>query len=131
MESVFDNIPSKQDKVQDLNNSQLKREVYDTYKTDEKLTTKFEAVNDEDVTNEGYLGTKLSEIGDHFSVSEKNYNEFDLQNNKQSVEDVLVQRVLKTTIQILFDQWLFDSFPNAVKDLKDFSFVSRPRPDLG
>ena len=48
-ESEFDNIVSRRDKLQDANISQLKLEVYDTYKKDEKITTNFEAVNDEDV----------------------------------------------------------------------------------
>ena len=32
MESEFDNIVSKKDKVQDMNINQLKLEVHDTYK---------------------------------------------------------------------------------------------------
>ena len=35
-ESEFDGIVSKRDKLQDLNINQLKLEVHDTYKTDEK-----------------------------------------------------------------------------------------------
>ena len=50
-ESEFDGIVSKRDKLQDLNINQLKLEVHDTYEKDEKLTTNFEAVNDEDVLN--------------------------------------------------------------------------------
>ena len=58
-ESEFDNIVSKRDKLQDLNINQLKLEVHDTYKKDEKLTTNFKAVDDEDVINKGYLDEKL------------------------------------------------------------------------
>ena len=36
-ESEFDGIVSKRDKLQDLNINQLKLEVHDTYKKDEKL----------------------------------------------------------------------------------------------
>ena len=50
-ESKFDGIVSKIDKLQDLNINQLKLEVHDTYKKDEKATTKFEAVDDKDVIN--------------------------------------------------------------------------------
>ena len=57
-ESVFVNIVSKRNKVQDLNINQLKLEVHDSYKKDEKITTNFEAVNDEDVVNKGYLDEK-------------------------------------------------------------------------
>ena len=35
-ELEFDNINFKRDKLQDLNNYQLKLEVHDTYKEDEK-----------------------------------------------------------------------------------------------
>ena len=35
-ESEFDGIFSKRDKLQDLNTSQLKLEVHDTYKKDKK-----------------------------------------------------------------------------------------------
>ena len=49
--SEFGGIVSKKDKLQDLNNNQLKLEVHDTYKKDEKLTTDFEAVDDKDVIN--------------------------------------------------------------------------------
>ena len=36
-----------------------------------------------------------------FSILEKDHNEFKLQYNKQSVEETLIQRAVKTTIQIL------------------------------
>ena len=36
-ESEFDGIVSRKDKLQDLNINQLKLEVHDTYKKDEKL----------------------------------------------------------------------------------------------
>ena len=54
-ESEFDGIVSKRDKLQDLNINQLKLEVHDTCRKDEKLTTNFEAVDDKDVINKGYL----------------------------------------------------------------------------
>ena len=47
-ETEFDNIVSKRDKLQDLNINQLKLEVHDTYKKDEKVTTDFEAIDDKD-----------------------------------------------------------------------------------
>ena len=58
-ESEFDGNVSKRDKLQDLNINQLKLEVHDTYKKDEKITTNFEAVDDSDVVNKGYLDDKL------------------------------------------------------------------------
>ena len=44
-ESGFDGNVSKRDKVQDLNNNQLKLEVYDTCKKDEKSTKNFKPIN--------------------------------------------------------------------------------------
>ena len=129
-ESEFDGIVSKRDKLQDLNINQLKLEVHDTYKKDERLTTNFEPVDDKDVINKAYLDEKLLKIDGHLSKLEKDYNEFKLQYNKQNVEDILVQRAVKTTIQILYDKGLFDKFQNADKVLQDFLFPTRRRPDL-
>ena len=58
-DSEFNGIVSKRDKLQDLNSNQLKLEVNDTYKKDEKITTNFVAVKDEDIINKGYLDEKL------------------------------------------------------------------------
>ena len=129
-ESEFDNIVSKRDKLQDLNINQLKLEVNDTYKKDEKITTNFEAVDNEDVINKGHLDSKLLKIDGHLSKLEKDYNEFKLQYDKKNVEDILIQRAVKTTIQILYDRGLFDNFQNAEEVLKDFLFTTRRRPDL-
>ena len=129
-ESEFDGIVSKRDKLQDSNINQLKLEVHDTYKRDEKLTTTFEPVDDSDVINKAYLDEKLIKINGHLSKLEKDYNEFKLQYNKQSVEEILIQRAVKTTIQILYDKGLFDKFQNADKVLEDFLFTTRRRGDL-
>ena len=69
-------------------------------------------------------------IDGHLSKIEKDYNEFILQYNKQNVQDILVQRAVKTAIQILYDRGLFDNFQNAEEVLKDFLFTTRRRPDL-
>ena len=124
-ESEFDGIVSKRDKLQDSNINQLKLEVHDTYKKDEKLTTNFEPVNNSDVINKGYLDEKLIKINGHLSKLEKDYNEFIKQYDKQAVEDILVQRAVKTTIQILYDKGLFDNYANADKVLEDFLFTTR------
>ena len=58
-ESDFDGIVSKGNKLQDLNFDQLKLEVYDTYKKDEKIKTNFGPVNGGDVINKAYLDEKL------------------------------------------------------------------------
>ena len=128
--SEFDGIVSKRDKLQDLNINQLKLEVHDTYKKDEKITTDFEAVDDKDVINKAYLHKKLKRINGHISYIEKDYNEFKLQYDKQTIEDILVQRTVKTAIQILYDKGLFDKNANADKVLEDFLFTTRRRGDL-
>ena len=75
-ESEFDGIVSKREKIQDANINQLKLEEHDTYKKDEKITTNFEAVDDEDVINKGSPDEKLLKINGHLSKLEKDYNEF-------------------------------------------------------
>ena len=104
--------------------------MHDTYKKDEKLTTNFEPVDNEDVINKGYLDSKFLKIDGHLSKLEKDFNEYKLQNNKQSVENILIQRAVKKTIQILYDKGIFDKFQNADKILEDFLFTTRRRPDL-
>ena len=123
-ESEFDGIVSKRDKLQEININQLKLEVHDTYKKVEKLTTNVAAINDEDVINKAYLGEKLKKIDGHVSYIKKDYNDFKLQYNKQSVEDILFQGAVKTTIRILYDKRIFDNFQNADKVLSDFLFTT-------
>ena len=129
-ESEFDGIVSKRDKLQDANISQLKLEVHDTYKKDEKLTSNFKPTGNLDVINKGYLDEKLLNLNGHLSKIEKDFNEFKEQYNQQSVEEILVQRAVKTTIQILYDRGLFDNFQNADKVLEDFLFTTRRRGKL-
>ena len=93
--SEFDNIVSTKDKMQDLNPNQLKLEVHDTYKRDKKLTTIFEAANVENIMNKAFLVRKLTKLECHLSLLEKDDNEFKLLSNKQSNEEVLVQRAVK------------------------------------
>ena len=87
-------------------------------------------INNEDVKNKGYSDDKLLKINGHLSKLEKDYNEFKLQYNKQTLEDILIQRAVKTTIQILYDKGLFDSYANADRVLEDFLFTTRRRVDL-
>ena len=129
-EPEFDGIVSKRDKLQDLNINNLKLEIHDTYKKDEKLTTNFEPVDNEDVINKSYLDSKLLKIDGHLSKLEKDYNELKLQYNKQNVEDILIQRAVKSTIQILYDKGLLDNYANSDKVLEDFLFTSRRKGDL-
>ena len=125
----FNNVPAK-DKVHDTNLSQLKLKVSYSYKKVEKIT-KFEAVFDEDLINEAYLDKELSKIESHISYKGKKYSEFKLLSNKQSVEEVLIEKAVKTTIQVLHNKGLFDNYKygNAHQVLKDY-FFGRRRPDL-
>ena len=49
----------------------MKLQVHDTYKKDEKITTKIEPTDDSDVTNKAYLDEKLKKRNGHFSYIEK------------------------------------------------------------
>ena len=69
-------------------------------------------------------------IDGHISYIEKDYNVFKLQYNKQKVEDILIQRAVKMTIQILYDKGLFDNYANADKVLEYFLLTTRLRGDL-
>ena len=108
----------------------MKLEIHDTYKKDEKITTNFETFDNEDVINKAYLDSKLLKIDGHLSKLEKDFNEFKVQYNKKNVEDISIQRAVKTNIQILYDKVLFDNYANAHKVLEDFLFTSRRRGDL-
>ena len=95
-----------------------------------KSHKKHEPCNDENVVNMAYLDTNVSKKEGHVSYIGKNYNEFELFSNKQSVEEILIERALKTTIQILYDKGLFDSFDSIDEVLKDDFFVERRRSDI-
>ena len=129
-ENEFDGIVSKRDKIQDLKIIQLKLEIHDTYNKDEKISTNVEPTDNTDVINKSYLDDKFLKINGHLSKLEEDYNEFKKQNNKQSVEETLVQRAVKTTIQILYDKGLFDNYANSDKVLEVFLFTTRRRGDL-
>ena len=77
-----------------------------------------------------YLDEKSEKIDGHVFYIEKHYNEFKLQYNKQSVEEVLIRKAVKTTIQIFNDNGLVDIYANADKVLEDFLFTTMRRVDL-
>ena len=80
--------------------------------------------------NKAHLDEKLFKINGHLSKLEKDYNEFKLQYNKQSVEEVLNQRAVKTTIQIFYDKGLFDNYANGDKVLEGFLLTTKRKADL-
>ena len=55
-----------------------------------KKTTNFEPTDNADVINKCYLDAKLLKIDGNLSFSEKDYTEFQLQYNKQSVDEILI-----------------------------------------
>ena len=76
------------------------------------------------------MTTVYPKYDNHLSFLEKNYNEFKLQFNKQIEEKNLIQRAVKTTIQILYDKRLFDSYGKADNVFEDFLSTTRRRGDL-
>ena len=50
---------------------------------------------------------KVSEIEGHMSFIEEDYNDLKLHNSKQSVEEIFIQGLGKTTKQMLFDEGFF------------------------
>ena len=72
-----------------------------------------------------FLVRKISKIEGHLSLVEKYYNEFILHSYKQSIEEQLVQRAVKATIQILYDKSVLDDYDNADEVLKDFLFTRK------
>ena len=67
------------------------------------------------------------------SVMEKDYNEFKLHSNKQSVEDILIERAETSTIQIVCENISIDNYDNAEYVLEGNLFTEveqRRRPSL-
>ena len=96
-------------------------------KKNEEIITNVEPIVDSVVINKAYIDEKSKKIDGHVSYLENDYNENKLQYNKQSVEDILIQRAVKTTIQILHENGLFDIFQNANKAFEDFFFNKMQR----
>ena len=70
-ESEFDNIVSKKDKLKDFNFNQLKFQVHDSSKKDQKLIANFEFVNDGDVINKVYPDEKSKKIRSSFKYTRR------------------------------------------------------------
>ena len=49
--------------------------------------------------------------------------------DKQSVEEVLIERTVNTTFQMVHDKGLFENYANVDEVLRNFLFIRR-RPDL-
>ena len=120
--------------MQDKKLNQIKLKVNDIYMKDEKKTTNFVPSNDDDVVNKAYLDTKRSKRECQISYIQKDYNEVNLHNNKQSVEEFLTEGAMRMTFQILHGKGLSDNCDNAVEMTKDFVLIGNindwSRPDL-
>ena len=97
---------SAKNRVQYRNTNHLKIKLNDLYRRGGKITTNSKASNDEIVINKAYLKTKLSKTEAQISNIQKYYKELKLFSNKLSVEEVLIERAVKTTIQTLLDKGL-------------------------
>ena len=95
-----------------------------------KKTKIFKDTDTSDDINKGYLDEKIFKRKGNISYIEKDYIDFNLQYNKQSVEEVLVQRTVKTTIEILYGKGLFDNYAIGENVIEDFLFVTRSRDNL-
>ena len=71
LENKFDNIDSKPDKLQDMNINQLKLDVQDTRKKDEKMTTNFKPTDHSDVIYKAYLDEKLLQKWSFINISKR------------------------------------------------------------
>ena len=63
------------------------------------MTTNFEPNDASDVINKTCLDEKFLEINVHKFLLEKDYKDFKLLIDKQAVEEVLIQRTVKTIMQ--------------------------------
>ena len=81
--------------------------------------------------NKAYLDTKSAEVKGDISYMENNFNEF--KGYERYKEEVLVEKAVKTAIQIAFDRGLFDEY-DLVNEVLNVSLLiegnERHRPDL-
>ena len=94
----YKNVSAK-NKVQDINLIQVELKVNGSFQKDGK-TANFDTSHDEDDIKKIYMEKKLSKTDGHLSLKEKNHQEFKLK-NKQSVEEILAEKAVKTTLQAL------------------------------
>ena len=109
--------------MQDNNLNEIKLEVHDIYKKLKKLRTKFEPTDDVDVVHKSCLDEKLLKLNVHLSFLEIDYNGFNLLSNEESIEEVLSQRAVKTTIQILCKKSNLIVFPLQIWFYKVYCFL--------
>ena len=94
------------------------------------MSLNFEPSDDTDVINKAYPDKNFSKIQILLVIIETDLNVFILLSNKQSVEEIQIQRAVKATIQGLFDKGLFNKYEKADGVLKGYYFVGRRRANL-
>ena len=80
--------------------------------------------------NRVYLDTELSKSGGHLSYIEEHYNVFFLRIDEQFEEEFLLEKFVKTTVQILHYEGFFENFDNADEVHKDCLLFERRRVSL-
>ena len=86
------------------------------YKNNEKITTKVEPSNDEDVVSKAYLDTSLSKREGHLTKREIDYEEKKVHNDKdanQSNNEVKIEKTLKIAGKNYISKELFDEYDDA------------------
>ena len=99
------------------------------------MSTSFQPQNNEDVVNKAQLDTNISIVKCHISFIEKNLNDFILHGDegRQSDDEFVIEKSVKTTTQILYDKRLLDMYDNAQELLKEYLLIElkeRCRPDV-
>ena len=75
--------------------------------------------------------TGIFKVEDHISYREKRYEDF--KNLERSNQEVLIEKAVKTTIQIIYDKKLLDKQENAIEVINDYLLTDvneKRRPDL-
>ena len=128
---IHNNVIAKK-RAQDINFNQIKLKVNETYRKNEKITTKFEPSNDDDIVSKAYLDTKTSKIEGHISFTGTAFNEIKSveRSNKQSDEGFSIERVVKSILQMFHDKGLIDDYDNADEVPKDYPLCERLRLNL-
>ena len=72
---------------------------------------------------------KYKKQGVIYKLRKKNTMNFKCK--KQSQEDVLIGRAVKTTMHLFFDKWLFDNYDDTGEVLESYLLFERHRLDLG
>ena len=116
--------------MQDINPNKVKLKVNHTCIEDEKISTNFEISHDKDVINKAYFNKKISKKEGHKSFIEKDWSDIRMHSKKKQSKDVLTEKAVKSTTQILQDKVLVDKQDNADEALKIYALSGKSRFEL-